>query len=90
MTILASALRESGNQTAAYDAADGVRVIVKRVTGPEGVSDAQESYAVFVQRGDSLPQDRFDVDDLVLAQEQLRDLSIPGFAPDSANWRPLP
>lgn len=90
MAILASAIHDSTDQVAAYDTPGGIRVVVKRITGAPGVADTEESYAVFIQRGDNPPHDRFDVDNLLLTQERLRALDIPGFAPDSDNWRSLP
>ena len=87
MALLPEAIRAGGQQTARHTLQDGTAVIVQRITGREGPFD-QEGYLVRVRRPGRLPEERFAADDLLEAVERLRAWRLPGFDPDTADWRP--
>jgi hypothetical protein len=87
MSLLAEAIRHSDTETARYEAADGTRVIVQRITGRE-MQDNQEEYLVRTKRLGGLPHSRIAALDLVEALEYMRNLGIPDFNPDTADWQP--
>lgn len=87
MALLPEAIRAGEQQTARHTLQDGTAVIVQRITGREGPFD-QEGYLVRVRRPGRLPEERFAADDLLEAVERLRAWRLPGFDPDTADWRP--
>ena len=88
MALLAEAIRQSDTQSAACVLPDGTRVLVQRVTGPEGPFD-QEEYAVRTQRPGEPPVARMATDDLNEALDGMRRLDIPDFDPVTADWQPI-
>jgi hypothetical protein len=88
MATLPEAISASDDESAAYETAGGVTVVVRRIVGPPGVTDTEESYAVSVQRGAQPPHDRFDVDSLPDALARMRAWNLPDFDPESNAWRP--
>ena len=87
MALLPEAIRAGEQQAARHTLNNGTAVIVQRITGREGPFD-QEGYLVRVRTPGGLPAERFAATNLLEVIERLRAWRLPGFDPDTADWRP--
>ena len=88
MATLPEAIRASDTQAASYTGPQGVRVVVKRVTGREE-PDSEEEYDVLVTRSDQQPGTwRIGALSLVEAYDRMLGLGLPDFDPENDAWQP--
>jgi hypothetical protein len=65
-------------------------VVVRRITGAPGITDAQESYAVSFRHMGAAAEPDFEPLDLPEALERLREFGLGDGAAEGAGWLPGP
>jgi hypothetical protein len=84
MPLLAAAIRASDSQTARFDGAGDMAIVVQQISGRR-FGDNETSFAVDARYNGTVT--RFDAEDLLEAMRHLRDLGVPDAIVQGEGWQ---